>query len=99
MSLFQMRKGAIATSGDAHRYLMKNGVRYSHVLNPKTGWSVPNAPHTVSVAAPTCVEAGMLSTLAMLQGEKAEEFLKLQGSRVLVRLMRVWIESQLAFRA
>jgi len=29
-------------------------VRYSHVLNPKTGWSVPDAPHTVSVAATTC---------------------------------------------
>jgi len=32
----------------------------------------------VSVAAPTCVEAGMMSTLAMLQGGDAEAFLKLQ---------------------
>jgi len=78
VTLFQMRRGAIATSGDAHRFLLKEGVRYSHVLNPKTGWSVPNAPHTVSVAAPTCIEAGMLSTMAMLQGDQAEEFLKLQ---------------------
>ncbi len=78
VTLFQMRRGAIATSGDAHRFLLKDGVRYSHVLNPKTGWSVPNAPHTVSVAAPTCIEAGMLSTMAMLQGDQAEEFLKLQ---------------------
>jgi thiamine biosynthesis lipoprotein len=78
VALFQMRRGAIATSGDAHRFLLKDGVRYSHVLNPKTGWSVPGAPHTVSVAAPTCVEAGMLSTLAMLQGDKAEAFLKMQ---------------------
>ena len=53
--------GDLATSGDAHRYLLKDSVRYSHVLNPKTGWSVPNAPHTVSVAAPSCVEAGMMT--------------------------------------
>jgi thiamine biosynthesis lipoprotein len=78
VALFKLYRGAIATSGDAHRYLLKDGVRYSHVLNPKTGWSVPGAPHTVSVAAPTCVEAGMMSTMAMLQGEQAEEFLKLQ---------------------
>ncbi len=78
VGLFQLYRGAIATSGDAHRFLLKDGVRYSHVLNPKTGWSVPNAPHTVSVAAPTCVEAGMMSTMAMLQGEQAEEFLRLQ---------------------
>jgi thiamine biosynthesis lipoprotein len=78
VAMFRLRRGAIATSGDAHRYLLKDGVRYSHVLNPKTGWSVPNTPHTVSVAALTCIEAGMMSTLAMLQGDKAGEFLKLQ---------------------
>jgi thiamine biosynthesis lipoprotein len=76
--LFQLYSGAIATSGDANRYLLKDGVRYSHILNPLTGWPVVDAPHTVSVAAPTCVEAGMMSTLAMLQGGMAEEFLKLQ---------------------
>ena len=76
--IFQLYGGAIATSGDANRYLLKDGVRYSHILNPKTGWSVIGAPNTVSVSAPTCIEAGMMSTLAMLQGSKAEEFLKLQ---------------------
>ncbi len=78
VSLFRLYKGAIATSGDAHRYLLRNGVRYSHVLNPKTGWPVENPPHTVSVAAPSCVQAGMMSTLALLHGEKAEAFLKVQ---------------------
>ncbi len=76
--MFQLYSGAIATSGDAHRYLLKDGVRYSHILNPVTGWSVADAPHTVSVAAATCVEAGMMSTFAMLQGSRAEEFLKIQ---------------------
>jgi thiamine biosynthesis lipoprotein len=76
--IFQLYSGAIATSGDANRYLLKDGKRYSHILNPKTGWSVIDAPHTVSVAAVTCIEAGMMSTLAMLQGGRAEEFLKLQ---------------------
>ncbi len=78
-ALFQLYKGAIATSGDANRYLLKNGMRYSHVLNPKTGWPVESAPHTVSVAASTCTEAGMFSTLAMLQGAQAEAFLSLQS--------------------
>jgi len=76
--IFQLYRGAIATSGDANRYLIKDGVRYSHILNPKTGWPVSDAPHTVSVAAATCIEAGMLSTFAMLQGGQAEAFLKLQ---------------------
>ena len=79
VELFQLYQGAIATSGDRNRFLLRDGIRYSHVLNPKTGWPVENAPHTVSVAANTCIEAGMFSTLAMLQGNQAEEFLKLQG--------------------
>ena len=79
LSMFRLYQGAIATSGDAHRYLVKDGVRYSHILNPRTGWPVADAPHTVSVAAPTCLEAGMMTTLAMLQGGGAEAFLRLQG--------------------
>jgi thiamine biosynthesis lipoprotein len=74
----QLFQGALATSGDVFRYLEKDGIRYSHVLNPKTGWSVSDAPHSVTVAAQNCTEAGMLATLAMLHGQKAEEFLQSQ---------------------
>jgi thiamine biosynthesis lipoprotein len=78
VAVIKLKQGALATSGDAHRFLQKDGKRYCHVLNPKTGWPVEDPPHTISVAAPTCIEAGMLSTLALLQGNKAEAFLKAQ---------------------
>ncbi|VAW67258.1 FAD:protein FMN transferase [hydrothermal vent metagenome] len=71
--------GALATSGDARRFLLRDGVRYSHILDPHTGYPVPDAPRSVTVVADTCIEAGMLSTFAMLQGNKAEAFLKEQG--------------------
>ena len=73
-----LKEGALATSGDAKRYLLKNGKRYSHILNPKTGWPVPNGPASVTVHSPLCVQAGSLATLALLQGKHAEEFLKEQ---------------------
>lgn len=78
VGVIKLKQGALATSGDEHRFLEKDGKRYCHILNPKTGWPVEEPPHTVSVAAPTCIEAGMLSTFALLQGDKAEEFLKAQ---------------------
>ena len=78
VGVIKLKQGALATSGEEHRYLEKNGKRYCHVLNPKTGWPVEDPPHTVSVAAPTCIEAGMLSTLALLHGGDAEAFLKAQ---------------------
>jgi len=77
-ALVQLEQGALATSGDARRFLEKDGIRYSHVLNPLTAWSVTDAPHSVTVAAKTCIEAGFLSTLAMLKGKDAENFLKAQ---------------------
>jgi thiamine biosynthesis lipoprotein len=75
----ELRHGALATSGDARRYLLKNGKRYGHILDPRTGWPVEGAPRSITVAAPTCTQAGMLATLAMLRGAKAEAFLDAQG--------------------
>ena len=71
-----LRKGALATSGDANRFLLKDGVRYPHILNPRTAWPVMNAPRSVTVLADTCTEAGLLATMAMLQGREAEQFLE-----------------------
>ena len=71
--------GALATSGDACRYLLKAGKRYGHILDPRTGWPVENAPRSVTVAAPSCTHAGMLATFAMLHGAQAEAFLEDEG--------------------
>lgn len=76
---FDLERGGIATSGDTRRYLLKDGIRYSHILDPRTGWPVRQAPHSVTVAAGTCTDAGILATLAMLHGKEAESFLKAQG--------------------
>jgi thiamine biosynthesis lipoprotein len=72
----EIADGALTTSGDARRFLLKDGVRYCHVLDPRTGWPVQDAPRSVTVAAPSCMEAGVTSTLAMLHGTEAERFLE-----------------------
>ena len=79
--LIELAEGALATSGDARRFLLKDGMRYGHILDPRTGWPVRDAPRSVTVAAATCVEAGMTATLAMLRGPRAERFLKREGVR------------------
>ncbi len=79
--LLELEHGALATSGDSHRFLLKDSVRYSHILDPRTGWPVTNAPRSVTVAASSCTEAGLLATLAMLEGGAAESFLEAQGCR------------------
>lgn len=79
--VIELRSGALATSGDARRFLLRDGIRYSHILDPRSGWPIENAPRSVTVAADTCTQAGMLSTLAMLEGDNAEVFLRAEGVR------------------
>jgi FAD:protein FMN transferase len=79
--LLDLERGALATSGDSRRYLLKEGVRYGHILDPRTGWPVRDAPRSVTVAASSCTEAGLLATLALLHGAQAEAFLQEQGVR------------------
>jgi len=79
--VLELSAGALATSGDAHRYVERQGVRYGHILDPRSGWPVQGAPRSVTVAAATCIEAGTLSTIAYLHGAGAEAFLDEMGVR------------------
>jgi thiamine biosynthesis lipoprotein len=75
----ELMEGGLATTGDARRFVIRNGVRLGHILNPRTGWPVEAPPRAITVLARTCLEAGTLSTLAYLQGPRSQEFLRDQG--------------------
>jgi len=79
--LLNLEHGALATSGDSRRYLLKDGIRYGHILNPLTGWPTPESPRSITVAASSCTEAGLISTVAMLHGAGAQAYLEEQGVR------------------
>ncbi len=52
---------AIATSGDTYRFLEHDGKRYSHIIDPRTGYGITNKK-IVSVVAPTCAVADAWAT-------------------------------------
>ena len=67
MASVSLRAGGIATSGDYERAMIVDGVRYTHVLDPRTGSPVTGL-RSVSVVADECLIAGTASTVAMLKG-------------------------------
>ncbi len=79
--IIEAKEGALATSGDSKKFLMINGKRYGHILDPRNGWPVSDAPRSVTVAANTCTEAGFLSTYGFLNGATADAFLESAGVR------------------
>jgi thiamine biosynthesis lipoprotein len=61
---------AVATSGDYLRHFMHQGRRYGHIVDPRTGYPVNNGILSVSVIAPHCTVAGILSTSVFVLGPK-----------------------------
>lgn len=59
---------AVCASGDYARHFLHHGVRYGHILDPRTGWPVANGMRAVTVIAPSCLEAGVYSTAAFILG-------------------------------
>ncbi|UCC24454.1 MAG: FAD:protein FMN transferase [Gemmatimonadales bacterium] len=61
-----LANAAVATSGDRYQYLEVAGVRYSHILDPRTGLGVPNAPTVVVVAGEGAMADVLASALSVL---------------------------------
>ena len=68
MARLELQQGGLASSGDYQRAFIHEGKRYSHILNPLTGWP-SNGLRAVSVCANLCTLAGATATIAMLKPE------------------------------
>lgn len=64
------------TSGDYQRFIMKDGVRYSHILNPRTGWQ-PREVASVTMVTNSSTYGDVLSKPIFVLGvEKGLALLK-----------------------
>ena len=61
---------AIATSGDYRNYFERDGMRYSHIINPQTGYPIDNKVVSVTVLDKSSMTADGLSTGLMVLGEE-----------------------------
>jgi thiamine biosynthesis lipoprotein len=59
---------AIATSGDYRNFFERDGTRYSHIIDPRSGKPVAHALGSASVLASSCAEADALATAMMVLG-------------------------------
>jgi thiamine biosynthesis lipoprotein len=67
-SIVALRGHAIATSGDYRNYLEKDGKRYSHTINPRTGRPIVHGLASVSVITASAMRADALATAIMVMG-------------------------------
>jgi thiamine biosynthesis lipoprotein len=65
-----LRQGAVVTSGNYEKFVVFNGKRYSHIINPATGYPVSGLS-SVTVFGPSAEMANGLSTSLMVLGKQA----------------------------
>lgn len=69
---------AIATSGDLFQYVEFEGKRYSHILDPDTGWGIEGR-RSATVIAPTAMDADAAATALCILGEAGRFLGDLEG--------------------
>lgn len=77
MKAIELNNAAVATSGNYRNYHEVNGKRYSHILNPATGYPERSSLLSVTVVADNCTVADAYATAFMVMGrEKTRQFLQ-----------------------
>jgi len=76
-AIIHLQNKAMATSGNYRKFYEEDGIRYSHTINPKTGYPVQHSLLSVSVLADDCAMADAWATAFMVSGlERSKEILK-----------------------
>jgi thiamine biosynthesis lipoprotein len=85
----QISNCAISTSGDTEEFVIIGGRRYSHVINPHTGWALTHRVQA-TVIGPKGLLTDPISTAMTLVGPKARKRLEAAypGMKVFVKVLR-----------
>ena len=84
--IVDLNNQGFATSGDYRNFFEVDGIRYSHVIDPRTGYPVSNGIVSVSIIADNCTLADGLATAVMVMGaEKGLDLInRLEGVDALI---------------
>lgn len=87
-TVLQLQNQAIATSGDVYQFYIHNGHRYSHIINPQTGYGI-EIPKNVTVIAQDGVTADWLSTAcSVLPIQEAIQLVAKHHAEILIAVQK-----------
>lgn len=85
ITVIELARGAVATSGDYERFMDIDGERYCHLLDPQSGWPARGL-RSVTIQAHECLLAGSIASIAMLKGEQGTVWLGQLG------IAHLWVD-------
>ena len=73
----------IVTSGNYRKFYVRDGRKYSHTIDPRTGWPVEHNLLSATIVAPNATDADAYATYCMVIGmEAAREFILSNAGRI-----------------
>jgi thiamine biosynthesis lipoprotein len=79
-----LKNRAITTSGDAYQFIEKNGIRYSHIINPITGYGVTFQRNVTVIAADGTTADWLATACSILSFKKAKKLVSSLGAELLI---------------
>jgi thiamine biosynthesis lipoprotein len=76
-AIIKVTDKAVSTSGNYRKFYVEEGIKYSHTIDPKTGYPAKNRLLSATIVADNCTMADGIATACMVMGrEKAIDFIK-----------------------
>lgn len=77
-AIISLKDRSLATSGNYRKFYIEDGIKYSHTIDPKTGYPARNRLLSATIIADECATADGIATACMVMGqERTIEFLNL----------------------
>lgn len=70
-AIIRISDKALATSGNYRKFYVENGIKYSHTIDPKTGYPAKNQLLSATIVADDCAMADGIATACMVMGKEA----------------------------
>jgi len=90
IKVLKLKNKAVATSGDYEQFMEINNQRYSHIIDPQTGYPVKNDVISVTIIADSCMIADAVATSIFLLGKEIgeEKFKNMKGIEEIIVLTK-----------
>ena len=98
-NIIALESAAVATSGDYRNYFEKDGKRYSHSIDPRTGRPIEHRLASVTVVADRCIDADAWATAFLVMGDQAALEIANQQSIAVYMLVKAKAKAEGQFTA
>ena len=75
---------SVTTSGDAYQFIEKDGIKYSHIIDPTTGYGVTSQRNVTAIAADGTTADWLATACSILSIKKAKKLASSLGAEVLI---------------